>query len=137
MVNLTTISQLLTANHILTYYNVLDALGHISVRNPDNSSTFFLAADKPPALVSSQADIVEYRISDAQPVDPSAPVGYVERYIHSEIMKRYPSVNSVVHSHSENVVPYTLIDVLPQPIFPPSARVGARLPNFYPQPLYK
>lgn len=136
MVNLTVISQLITANHILSYYNVLDALGHVSVRNPDNSSTFFLSSDKPSALVASQADIVEYRISDAQPVDPSAPQGYVERYIHSEIMKRYPSVNSVVHSHSENIVPYTLIDVPMEPIFPPSAGVGSGMPNFDPETVY-
>lgn len=136
MVNLTVISQLITANHILSYYNVVDALGHVSVRNPDNSSTFFLSADMAPALVSSEADIVEYQISDAQPVDPSAPQGYVERYIHSEILKRYPSVNSVVHSHSENIVPYTLIDVAPKPIFPPSAGIGTGMPNFDPEPYY-
>jgi ribulose-5-phosphate 4-epimerase/fuculose-1-phosphate aldolase len=136
MVNLTTISQLISANHILSYYNVLDALGHVSVRNPDNSSTFFLSADRAPALVASPADIVEYRISDAQPVDPSAPQGYIERYIHSEIMKRYPTVNSVVHSHSENIVPYTLVDVPLQPIFPPSSGLGFGMPNFDPETVY-
>lgn len=32
MVNLTVISQLITANHILHFNDVVDAYGHISVR---------------------------------------------------------------------------------------------------------
>lgn len=35
MVNLTaTLSTLITANHILHYHDILDAYGHVSVRNP-------------------------------------------------------------------------------------------------------
>src|SRR6202000_3313930 len=107
MVNLTTLSTLITANHILHFNGVLDAYGHISVRNPDNSSTFFLAADRAPALVASPAELVEYRIPAPQAIDPNAPQGYIERYIHSEIMKRFPEVNSVIHSHSYEIIPYT------------------------------
>lgn len=61
-----------------------------------------------PALLASEADLVEYHVADAEPVDPSAPNGYVERYIHSEIYKRYPGVNSVIHSHASEVIPYTI-----------------------------
>lgn len=61
-----------------------------------------------PALVSSDLDLVEYYTENAEPVDSTAPKGYAERYIHSEIYKRYPEVNSVVHSHSEAVVPYSI-----------------------------
>lgn len=31
------------------------------------------------------------------------------RYIHGEILKRYPDVNAVVHSHAEDVLPYTVV----------------------------
>lgn len=61
-----------------------------------------------PALLSSAADIVEYRVEDAAPVDPNSPPGYVERYIHGEIYKRYPKIQSVIHSHSAAVLPFTI-----------------------------
>ena len=61
-----------------------------------------------PGTVSSSSDLVHYRVSDAEPVDPNAPRGFLERYIHSELYKRHPNVRSVVHSHSEAVVPYSI-----------------------------
>ena len=61
-----------------------------------------------PANISSPRDLLEYKISDASPVDPSAPGGYVERYIHSEIYKKFPDVNSVIHSHATAVIPYSI-----------------------------
>ena len=110
--NLTSLlSSLITANHILHYNGVLDAYGHISVRNPNNSSTFFLSRSVAPALVSSPADIVEYRVEDASAVVPNSPTGYIERFIHSEVLKRYPTVNSVVHSHAKSVIPFGVTDV--------------------------
>jgi ribulose-5-phosphate 4-epimerase/fuculose-1-phosphate aldolase len=36
------------------------------------------------------------------------PQAHIERYIHSEIYKQYPGVNSVIHSHASAVVPYTI-----------------------------
>ena len=61
-----------------------------------------------PANVSSPRDLVDYKISDASPVDASAPGGYIERYIHSEIYKKFPAVNSVIHSHANAVIPYSI-----------------------------
>ena len=44
MVNITGLmSTLITANHILSYYDVLDSFGHVSVRNPNTNTTFFIA----------------------------------------------------------------------------------------------
>lgn len=40
MVNITDVlSTLITAAHILDYQSVLDAYGHVSVRNPNDDST--------------------------------------------------------------------------------------------------
>jgi ribulose-5-phosphate 4-epimerase/fuculose-1-phosphate aldolase len=112
MVNITeTISMLITANHILHYHEVLDAFGHVSVRNPNNNSTFFLSLERPPALVSSVDDIAEYYVENGSAVDPSAGAGYAERFIHSGIYKLYPDIGSVVHSHAEQVLPYTITQV--------------------------
>jgi ribulose-5-phosphate 4-epimerase/fuculose-1-phosphate aldolase len=109
MVNITaTLSTLITANHILHHLNVLDAMGHISVRNPSNASTFYIALQLGPAVVSSPQDIGEYLVEDGSPVNGTQG-GYAERYIHSEILRAYPDVNSVVHSHAEDVLPFTLL----------------------------
>lgn len=89
------LSTLITANHILHYNKVVDSFGHISVRNPTNPATFFLSGDLAPALVSSLEDLVEYNIEDASSVRKDARKGYIERYIHSEIYKKYPDVQSV------------------------------------------
>jgi len=112
-VNLTlAFSSLITANHILGFYNILDAYGHVSLRNPANASTFFLSRDLPPALVSNTSDIVEYLVDTGQPVlGAAAPKGYAERFIHSELYKRFPAVNSAIHSHAEDVLPFGVVEV--------------------------
>ena len=67
-----------------------------------------MSRNAPPAAVSSRQDLIHYWVENAEPVDPSAAAGYSERCIHSDILKKYPGVHSVVHSHSEAVVPYTI-----------------------------
>lgn len=85
---------------------MLDAFGHLSVRHPKDHNKFIMSRAIAPALVSSRDDLIEYWVSNGEPVDPTSPEGFSERFIHSEILKRFPKVNSVVHSHSEAVVPY-------------------------------
>ena len=65
----------------------------------------------PPALVSSQDDLVEYNVDGAEAVEKDARPGYLERHIHSEIYKRFPAINSVVHSHAGDVLPYCVSGV--------------------------
>ena len=62
----------------------------------------------PPANITAASDLVEYKVSDASPVSADAARGYIERYIHSEIYKKYPTINSVIHSHASEVVPYSI-----------------------------
>ncbi|KAF2190322.1 arad-like aldolase/epimerase [Zopfia rhizophila CBS 207.26] len=124
------LSTLIAANHILHYHGILDAYGHISVRNPNNAFTFFLSRVMPPALVSSASDIVEYRIDDASPVDRNAPTGFAERFIHSEAMKRYPTVNSVIHSHTPAVILYGITKVPLLPAGQSGTVIGKNAPVF-------
>ncbi len=131
-----TLHDLITANHILHHHNVLDAYGHISVRNPTNPSRFFLSYSLAPALISSASDLVEYHISDASPVNSTAK-GYSERFIHSEILKQYPNVKSVVHSHSEAVLPYTVSGVPLQAAFHIAGFLGLHSPIHRQQPVNK
>lgn len=124
------LKDLITANHILHHHQVVDAYGHISLRNPNNPHTFFLSHSVAPALVSSPSDIVEYNIEDASPVERDVSEGYRERCIHSEILKRYPGVNSVVHSHSEAVLPYGISGVEMKPCFHMAGFLGNHVPVY-------
>ena len=121
------LKDLITANHILHNHHIVDAYGHISLRNPSDPSTFFLSHSVAPALVSSPSDIVEYRVSDASPVQEGVSEGYRERFIHSEIYKKYAGVNSVVHSHSEAVLPYGISGVEMKPCFHMAGFLGESL----------
>lgn len=107
---------LITANHILHHHGVVDAYGHISVRNPQDPTTFFISKSLAPALVSSREDLEEYRISDASPVNEDAPKGYAERFIHSEIYKKYKGVHSVIHGHPEVVLPFSISSIPLRPV---------------------
>lgn len=129
MANLTAIiSTLITANHILHYHSVCDAYGHISARHPENSSLFLMSANQAPALVSSPDDLITYQVEDASAVDSDAPRGYIERYIHSEIYKRYSDVNSVIHAHAAEVLPYAISGVPMKPVFHMPAVLGLDIP---------
>ncbi|KAL8797000.1 MAG: hypothetical protein Q9195_000771 [Heterodermia aff. obscurata] len=118
--NLTqTLSLLITANHILDYYQVVTGFGHVSVRNPLNNATFFMTGNPPPALISSANDLNEYYVEDASPVNPnnSHQSQWSERFIHQGILKQFPSQQSVVHSHSRAVVPFAIAGVPFRPTY--------------------
>ncbi|CAE6996679.1 hypothetical protein CFE70_000346 [Pyrenophora teres f. teres 0-1] len=101
---------LIRANHILHNHDLVDAFGHISVRHPLNKDQYIIAAYDPgaPALVKNVGDFISYWVSDSSPVDKDAPQGYSERFIHGELLRKFPKANCVVHSHSEHVIPFTL-----------------------------
>lgn len=110
-------SKSIHGSHILHFHNVLDAYGHLSFRHPTNSSLFFMARSIAPALIATEADLIEYRVSDGNPTDPNSAQGYIERYIHSEIYRRFPHINAVVHSHAESVIPFTISGVPLKPCY--------------------
>jgi len=99
------IDDLVVANRILDNENILDGLGHVSVRSLTNPNHFFQSRDLAPGLVTA-ADILEYDL-DGNPVNPKAPPSVRERFIHGSIYKARPDVKSVVHSHMPSVLPYT------------------------------
>ncbi|GIJ90424.1 hypothetical protein Asppvi_009378 [Aspergillus pseudoviridinutans] len=121
---------LIDGSHILHHHGVLDAYGHLSVRHPEKTNTFLMPRNMAPALMSSRADIVEYWVEDASPVDPNSPPGYVERFIHSEIYKRYPEIHSVIHSHSPALLPFTITGVELRPCVHMGGFLGNRVPKF-------
>ena len=73
---------LITSSHILHKHGIFDAYGHVSVRNPDNPSSFLMSMNMGPALLSSADEIVEYKIEDGEPVEKTDKQHFSERYIH-------------------------------------------------------
>src|SRR2546423_6132973 len=100
----TVIKDLVIANRILAREEVVDAYGHVSIRNPDNPKHFFLSRSLSPELVERE-DIVELAL-DGQPVRGDKRPLYLERFIHAAIYEARPDVNAVVHAHAEDILPF-------------------------------
>ncbi|KAH8681858.1 class II aldolase and Adducin N-terminal domain-containing protein [Xylariales sp. PMI_506] len=117
--------KLISGSHILHYHNVLDAYGHLSFRHPFKPDVFIMSRESAPGTISSPADLIEYKVADAEPVEPSsAAKGFAERHIHSEIYKANSKVQSVVHSHADSVIPYTINGVPLRPCFHQAGFLG-------------
>src|SRR5665213_324332 len=122
------IEEIVYANHILYQQGVLDGFGHISARSDKDSSHFLMSRSMAPALVTSK-DIMEYD-RNGEPVDARGRNSYVERYIHAAIYRARPDVKSVVHSHSLDVIPYSVTGTILRPVYHMSAFLGLGAPIF-------
>ena len=122
------IDELVIANHILANEGVVDGYGHVSVRNPANANSYFLASAGAPALVSA-ADITEYDL-DSKPITNSLATGYTERFIHGEIYKARPDVTAVVHCHCLDVIAFAATGVPLQPMYHMGYFIGEGAPVF-------
>lgn len=108
------IAELVLANHILAAEGVVDAYGHVSVRDERNPNHFLLARHLPAGVVTA-ADILEYDL-DTKPVRDTTAVGYSERFIHGEIYKARPDVKAVIHFHAADLIPFTVTNVPLRPM---------------------
>ena len=113
--------DLVDANHILFNQGVLDAFGHVSVRHPRRSDRFLLSRNLAPALVAID-DIQTFDL-DGNVVDDDRRV-YLERFIHGEIYRARADVGAVVHSHSQSVVPFSVVK---SAMFRPLSHMGGFL----------
>jgi HCOMODA/2-hydroxy-3-carboxy-muconic semialdehyde decarboxylase len=98
------LDDLVIANRILFDQGVVDAFGHVSVRDDKRPDRFLLARNMAPALVT-RGDILEFDLRGA-PVSADGHSVYLERFIHSEIYRARPDVMAVVHSHSPTIVAF-------------------------------
>ena len=122
------IEALVTANRIVAHENGCDSYGHVSIRHPDNPDRYLLAYSKAPSLIEPE-DIVTFEL-DGTPLDLGDRTPYSERAIHGAIYEQRPDVNSVVHNHSYQVVPFTVSSVQLQPIIHVAARIGDPPPTW-------
>ena len=116
--------DLATAYRIVANEGMLDAFGHISVRNPDNPQRYFLSRSRAPALVQAE-DILEYDLN-SNPIVPPTTQPYLERVIHGEIFKARPDVNAVCHHHAPSIMPFAISGVPLLPVFHLGAAMGRR-----------
>jgi len=124
------IADLVAANHALVDNGILDAFGHVSVRNPNNPDHYFMArsGDVAPTYVTA-ADIMEYDL-DSNAVGGGGHGMHSERYIHGQIYKARPDVKAVVHSHARGVIPFSVSKVPLRAIFHNAAFLGDGVPVF-------
>jgi ribulose-5-phosphate 4-epimerase/fuculose-1-phosphate aldolase len=118
--------DLVTANHILAHEGVVDGYGHVSARHPNHLDRFFLSCSRSPALVSID-DIMEFDLN-CNPIDQSGRAIYAERPIHGAIYKARQEINSVVHNHAHEVIPYTVTEVKLRPVVHVAGRIGREIP---------
>ncbi len=108
------IRQVVMANRILGNEGILDALGHVSVRNPENANTFFQARSISP-FEATQDDILEIDL-DGNVVTKTTMRPYGERFIHGAILKARPEMNAVFHGHFGAVIPFSVTNTPIRPI---------------------
>jgi HCOMODA/2-hydroxy-3-carboxy-muconic semialdehyde decarboxylase len=100
------VEELVLANRILNDRGVLDAYGHVSIRHPADPNRYLMARAIAPGLVTAD-DIMEFDL-DSNPVDRRGRALFIERFIHGEVYKARPDVNSVIHTHSAGVIPFSV-----------------------------
>ena len=108
------IDDLVAASRILADQGVLDAYGHVSIRHPGNPDRYLIARAMSPADVTA-ADIMEFDL-DSNPIDRRGRSMFVERFIHGEVYKVRPDVNSVIHTHSMGVIPFSVTQTPLRPV---------------------
>ena len=113
------------ANRILARENVVDAYGHVSMRNPKDPEKYLMSRSRSPELVTLE-DIIEFTLDGEAINDDRTP--YAERHIHGAIYEARPDIQSVVHNHSHAVIPFGVTPVPLRPVAHVGASIGQELP---------
>ena len=120
------LEELVTANRILAEEGVVDSFGHISIRHPENPDRYLLSRSRAPECIEVN-DIMEFTL-EGEPVDPQGRSPYAERAIHGSVYESRPEINSVVHNHSPNVIPFGVTGTRLRPMLHMAAGMGAKVP---------
>jgi ribulose-5-phosphate 4-epimerase/fuculose-1-phosphate aldolase len=121
--------DLVAAYKILVNEGILDSFGHVSVRSAKDSGIFIMPRAMPPSLVEDQ-DLLELDVSTSQPIDAKGRRVNGERYIHGEIYKVRPDVISVIHTHSQAVIPLGLTPIKMRPMVAQAGFLPLETPTF-------
>lgn len=124
----TAIADLVDANHILADQGVVDGFGHVSMRHPANPSRYLLSKSVAPEEVTAE-DIMEFDLESVA-IDARGRGPYLERFIHGEIYKARPDVNSVINAHSPWVLAFAANRIPLKAIHNKAAFLGEGSPIF-------
>lgn len=122
------IDRLVYANRILYDQNIVDGLGHVSVRHDSEPGTFLLSCNRAPGMVRRK-DITIYDY-DGNTLSAQNERPYLERFIHGEIYRARPEVVAVVHSHSQSVIPFAITKNALKPVFHMAGFLGEGSAHF-------
>lgn len=122
------LADLAAASRILADQGVVDAFGHVSMRHPDAPDRFLMARAVAPALVTPD-DIMEFTL-DSVPCEDRGRSGFLERFIHGQMFAARPDVMAVVHSHSQSVIPFGLVNAPMRAMFHNAAFIAQGVPVF-------
>jgi ribulose-5-phosphate 4-epimerase/fuculose-1-phosphate aldolase len=120
------LEDLVIANRILAHENVVDGFGHISLRHPERPDRFFMSRSRSPELVTLD-DIMEFDL-DCIPIDQRGRVMYGERAIHGAIFQARAEVNSVVHNHAHEIIPYSVTNTPMRQVIHTAGGMGRHVP---------
>ena len=98
------IEELVSANRILGHEGILDAYGHVSVRDPDDHNRYLLSRARSPEVIE-ESDICSYDL-EGQPLDSESSTPYIERFIHGAVYEARPDVLAVCHNHTLSILPF-------------------------------
>lgn len=122
------IRDVVIANRILALNKVLDAYGHVSIRHPERPDRYFLSRSLSPGIVDVD-DVIEFHL-DGTPVEASEgrPL-YLERFIHGGVYEKRPDVRAVVHSHADDILPFSISKTTPlRPVIHAVGDMGETVP---------
>ncbi len=124
--------DLALANRVLAAHGVVDAMGHVSVRDPHDPDQFLISRSLAPEMVAER-DIQRFTL-DGEEVTGDTRPAYAERAIHAAVYRARPDVLSVCHNHAPSIIPFAATGVPLRPIFHMAALLGTDVPIWDPQP---
>ena len=123
-----TLEDLAASSRILADQGVFDAAGHVSLRHPGHPDRFLMSRSLAPQMITDD-DIMEFDL-DCNAIDPRGRNGFIQRYLHGEILRARPDVMAVAHSHSPSVIAFGLSGTPMQAMYHNAAFLAAGVPVF-------
>lgn len=103
---------LVLCNRIMANEGILDGLGHVSIRNPNNPETFFQSCSQAPEFVSMD-DIMEIALDGTVIRDIEGKKPYGERFLHGAVLNVRRDISVVYHGHPLSVIPFSVCRDIP------------------------
>lgn len=118
--------ELVLANHIVANEGIVDAFGHVSIRESEDRDAFVISRSLSPARV--QRDDLQWLDLDRSVIGGDRRPSYAEVAIHAEIYRARPDVTAICHSHSPAVVAFGVSRVPLRPVSHLGSLIGGDVP---------